>query len=57
MTAVHLAAQAGRREAVWTLLELGADPELRDDLYDGNAIGWARAGGHQELAEALRALD
>jgi len=56
VTAVHLAAQAGRREAVWTLLELGADPELRDDLYDGNAIGWARAGGHEELAEALRAL-
>ena len=30
VTALHLAAQAGRREAVEALLELGADPTLRD---------------------------
>ena len=55
VTAIHLAAQSGQREAVFTLLELGADPELRDRLYDGNAIGWARAGGHEPLADELRA--
>jgi ankyrin repeat protein len=57
VTAIHLAAQSGQREAVFTLLELGADPELRDRLYDGNAIGWARAGGHEWLADELRTVD
>ncbi len=31
--ALHLAAQAGQEEAVDVLLELGADPTLRDGLY------------------------
>jgi ankyrin repeat protein len=53
VTAIHLAAQAGRRDAVVALLELGADPLLADDLHGGNALGWARAGGHQELADVL----
>jgi ankyrin repeat protein len=53
VSAIHLAAQAGRREAVIVLLELGADPLILDDLHGGNALGWARAGGHEELAEIL----
>jgi ankyrin repeat protein len=53
VTAIHLAAQAGRREAVVALLELGADPLLLDELHGGNALGWARAGGHAELADVL----
>lgn len=53
VTALHLAAQAGRREAVVTLLELGADPLLLDPLHGGNALGWARTGGHEELADVL----
>ena len=48
-------AQSGKRDAVFALIELGADPEIKDDLYTGNAIGWARAGGHEWLAEELRA--
>jgi ankyrin repeat protein len=51
--AIHLAAQAGRREAVATLLELGADPLILDDLHGGNALGWARVGGHDDLADIL----
>ena len=51
--AIHLAAQAGQREAVVALLELGADPLITDTLHDGNALGWARVGGHGELAEIL----
>jgi ankyrin repeat protein len=54
VTAIHLAAQSGRREAVETLLELGADPTIRDALYDGPASGWAKVGGHDELADLLR---
>ena len=39
VTALHLAAQAGAREAVETLLELGADPTIADALHDGTAVG------------------
>jgi len=53
VTAIHIAAQAGQREAVSTLLELGADPLIRDKLHDGTARGWARSGGHDELADLL----
>jgi len=53
VTAIHLAAQAGRREAVVALLELGADPLILDDLHGGTALGWARVGGHEELADVL----
>jgi ankyrin repeat protein len=53
VTAIHLAAQAGRRETVTALLELGADPLILDKLHSGNALGWARFGGHEELAAVL----
>jgi len=53
VTAIHLAAQAGQREAVIALLELGADPLILDDLHGGKALGWARVGGHEELADIL----
>lgn len=52
-TAIHLAAQSGRRDAVIALLELGAHPLILDDLHRGTALGWARVGGHDELAEIL----
>ena len=53
VTALHLAAQAGRRETVVALLELGADPLVVDDLHGGTPLGWARFGGHDELADVL----
>jgi ankyrin repeat protein len=53
VTAIHLAAQSGRRDAVAALLELGADPLILDDLHGGSALGWARSGGHEELADLL----
>ena len=53
VTALHLAAQNGRREAVAALLELGADPLLLDGLHGGDALGWARSGGHEDLADIL----
>ena len=54
MTALHLAAQAGRREAVEALLELGADPTLRDGSTTAPPSGWAEFGGHAGVAELLR---
>jgi ankyrin repeat protein len=53
VTAIHIAAQAGQREAVTALLEHGADPLVRDSLHGGTARGWARVGGQAELAETL----
>jgi ankyrin repeat protein len=53
VTAIHLAAQSGQRDAVSALLELGADPLVLDRLHGGNAHGWARVGGHEELADIL----
>jgi ankyrin repeat protein len=54
VTALHLAAQGGRREAVEALLELGADPSIHDALHDSPPSGWAEFGSHAELAEPLR---
>jgi ankyrin repeat protein len=53
VTAIHLAAQSGQRAAVLALLELGADPLITDSLHGGNALGWARVGSHEELADIL----
>lgn len=42
------------RGQVDLLLELGADPSVRDTEHGGDAAGWAEHGGHPELAEHLR---
>jgi ankyrin repeat protein len=54
VTAIHLASQAGERETVLTLLELGADPLIVDELHGGDARGWASHAGHEDLADLLR---
>jgi ankyrin repeat protein len=54
VTALHLAAQAGRSETVEVLLEAGADRSIEDALHGGTPAGWAEFGGHPELAEQLR---
>ena len=53
VTAIHLAAQSGRRDAVVALLDLGADPLIHDELHGGSALGWARSGGHGDLEDVL----
>lgn len=53
-TALHQAAFGGDADLVDTLLERGADLRLRDDVFDGTAAGWAYAGGHEELGQALQ---
>ena len=52
-TPLHNAVSMGRIETVRTLLELGADPTIRDTLFDGDARGWAR---HFEREDILRLL-
>lgn len=55
-TALHIAAQSGHMALTQRLVERGADPTRRDDLYDGTPDGWADHHGHAEIAEWLRRI-
>jgi hypothetical protein len=52
-TPLHYAALNGRWKMTAFLLEHGADPAARDGKVDNTPAGWAKHGGHQELAEHL----
>ena len=53
-TALHWAAFNGKRELVLWLLERGADPMLEEDQFNGNAEGWALAGGNPAIAALIK---
>ncbi|MDN5931044.1 MAG: ankyrin repeat domain-containing protein [Pseudonocardia sp.] len=53
-TALHRAAHTGNAELVRLLLDLGADPDVRDARFDGTPADWAEHGGHAELVSFLR---
>jgi ankyrin repeat protein len=52
-TVLHNTAGWGGVEMVKLLLELGADPNLRDLTYQGTAIGWAMYNGQRDVVEYL----
>ena len=54
VTALHLAAQNNRVEAVRTLLARGADPTAEDALYHGTPAGWAEHEGALRSLAVLR---
>ena len=41
------------REVTALLVAAGADLHLRDPEFDATPAGWAREGGHDELADRL----
>ncbi len=43
----------GHLDTVKKLIELGADPSMRDPSYDGNALGWAEHNHQQMTASRL----
>ena len=55
-TALHHAAGNGDLELARTLLRLGADPNIRDQRFDGTPLSWARHFGQQELIDLLAPL-
>lgn len=52
-TELHAAVWRGDRGLVEWLLEVGADPEIRDGMVGSDAAGWAVHHGHRELVELL----
>ncbi len=54
-TPLHNAAWAGNLELVRVLLELGADPAVREPNHRGTPLDWADYNGQHEVAAFLRA--
>ena len=53
---IHRAALNGHLETVRKLVELGADPTLRDPNYNGDALSWAEHSHQQSVIDYLRGL-
>jgi len=52
-TALHHAASTGDVALARALLELGADPDVRDHRFDATPLGWAQHFDQSELVELL----
>ena len=55
ITPLHQAAYDGDVAIVQTLLDVGADPELRDPGYNATPLGWAEHARREPVIELLRA--
>jgi len=55
-TALHVTTElpGGAIELTHMLLDAGADPNIRDDKYEGTALGWAEFCGQPQIAQLLR---
>jgi ankyrin repeat protein len=51
---LHHAAMAGHLEMVQLLIELGADPTIRDTEFNARPIGWAEFSGKTMVVEFLK---
>ena len=56
-TALHHAAMSGHLEMAKLLIELGADPTIRDTEFNARPLGWAEYGEKKEVAEFLRQFE
>jgi len=55
-TALHEAARTGDSGAARMLIELGADPGIRDARFNATPLGWAEHFGQEATADYLRPL-
>ncbi|MEO8661276.1 MAG: ankyrin repeat domain-containing protein [Bryobacteraceae bacterium] len=56
ITALHMASQYGHLSMVRLLIERGADPGIRDDLHNSNALGAANFFGQIAVRDYLQSL-
>ncbi len=56
VTALHMASQCGHLAMVQLLIRRGADPAIRDDLYQGDAEGAANHFGQIAVRDYLRSI-
>ena len=56
-TPLHQAALIGNDALVKLFVERGADPNMRDLMWNGTPADWARHEGHAEVEAFLRALE
>ena len=56
-TALHHAAMGGHLDMAKLLIELGADPSIRDTEFNANPSGWAEYSEKTEVAEYLRSVE
>ena len=52
---MHLAALEDHADVVPVLLAAGADPRIRDNRHDADAIGWAEFFQRSEIVRILEA--
>lgn len=53
-TALHVTAEHGLVELARMLLDVGANPAIRDDKYDATVLEWAQYCGQPAITELLR---
>lgn len=53
VTALHECCYQGQGESAHLLIQHGADPTLRDEMWDSTAVGWADGGKQSALIEWL----
>lgn len=56
-TPLHDAAFHGRLDLVKTLVDLGADPSIRDPDHNSTPLGWAQYSGQDDVARYLSSID
>jgi len=56
-TPLHLAAMSGHLEMVKLLIELGADPLIRDTEFNARPLGWAQYNDQTAVAEFLEQFE
>jgi hypothetical protein len=56
VTALHMASQCGHLAMVRMLIEKGADPKIKDDLYHSDAAGAAAYFGRNDVRDYIKSL-